>query len=282
MPRLNKVIGQLEQGKVAFVPFGTAGSISEAEWYATSPYDGIAYELEHNPYNPETLRLSLQFMLNRKQIAENGIAPSCAPMVRIPINGRERNNWIVKQVLDIGVYGIIFPMINTADDALSALTAARYIQAKGVPDQLPVGKRGHAPNNAMRYWGLSQPEYFAKADVWPIDPNGEVLPILQCETEESVKNLRDILRAAPKPGVILISESDLSVSLGYGAQPHPEVDAAVQEAARICREFGVIYGSPQVDASNVEQRIADGFKFLMPAARDMATFNMGMKLAGRA
>jgi len=282
MPRLNRVIEQLEQGKVAFVPFGTAGAIAEAEWYAVSPYDGIVYELEHSPYNPETLRVSMQFMLNRKQIAERGIAPAVAPFVRIPINGRERNNWMVKQALDIGVYGIIFPMINTPEDAVWALQSARYIQAKGAPDQSPKGMRGHAPNNAMRYWGLTQPEYFAKADVWPLDPGGEVLPILQCETEESVKNLRDILRAAPKPGVILISESDLSVSLGYGGQEHAEVDAAVQEAAKICREFGVIYGSPQVNLGNIDRRIADGFKFLMPAAHDMETFNRGMKLAGRA
>ncbi len=282
MPRLNKVIGLLEQGKVAFVPLGTAGSIPEAEWFAASPYDGVIYDLEHTPYNPETLRLTLQFMLDRKQIAEQGSAPTVVPMVRIPVNGREHNDWIIKQVLDIGVFGILFPMINTPDDALSALGAARYIQAKGVADQLPTGRRGHSPNNAVRYWGLSQPEYFAKADVWPIDPNGEILPMLQCETEESVRNLRDILRAAPKPGLILISEGDLSVSLGYGGQPHPEVDAAVQEAAKICREFGVPYGSPQVNMENIAQRIADGFTVLNLAARDMAIYKRAMELAGRA
>jgi 4-hydroxy-2-oxoheptanedioate aldolase len=134
----------------------------------------------------------------------------------------------------------------------------------------------------VRYWGVSGPEYFAKADVWPLDPQGEILPILQCETEESVLNLRSILSAVKKPGLILISESDLSASLGYGAQPHPEVDAAVQQAAKVCKEFGVPFGSPQVNERNVEQRIADGFTLLMPAARDMATLERGMRLAGRA
>ena len=283
MARLNKVIGLLEQGKVAFVAFGTAGSIPDAYWAATSPYDAVVFEMEHNPFNPGDLRLSLQFMLDRKQIASSGsVAPAVVPMVRIPVNGRENNNWIIKQVLDIGVYGIIFPTINTVDDAWNALKSARYIQAKGVPDQEPKGQRGHAPFNAVRYWGLSGPEYFEKADVWPIDPQGEILPILQCETEDGVKNLRDILRAVKKPGVMLISEGDLSVSLGCGGQPHPDVDAAVQEAAKICREFGVPYGSPQVNEQNIEQRIADGFTFLMPAPRDMGTLNRGLKLSGRA
>jgi 4-hydroxy-2-oxoheptanedioate aldolase len=283
MTRLNNVIGLLEQGKVAFTPFATAGSTSDAYWAATSPHDGVIFEMEHSPFTPDDLRTSLQYMLNRKQIAESGsVAPAVVPMVRVPVNGRERNSWLIKQVLDIGVYGIVFPMINTADDALHALRAARYIQAKDAPDKEPIGMRGHAPNNAVRYWGVSGEEYYQKADIWPVDPQGEILPILQCETEESVKNLREILRAAPKPGVILISESDLSVSLGRGGGSHPDVDAAVQEAAKICREFKVPFGSPQVDERNIEQRIADGFTMLMPAARDMGTLNRGMKLAGRA
>ena len=83
--------------------------------------------------------------------------------------GREQSQWIVKQVLDIGVYGIVFPMINTPEDAVAALQAARYIQAEDAPDQEPVGRRGHAPGNALRYWGLDQPEYFDRADVWPLE-----------------------------------------------------------------------------------------------------------------
>jgi 4-hydroxy-2-oxoheptanedioate aldolase len=282
MPRLNKVIGLLEQGKVAFTPFASAGSITDAYAAAVSPFDGVFFEMEHSPFTPQDLRLSLQFMLNRKQIAESGsVAPQVVPMVRVPVNGRERNNWLIKQVLDIGVYGVVCPMINTPDDAINTLKACRYIQMRGAADKEPVGMRGHAPNNAVRYWGVSGEEYFKKADVWPLDPEGEILPLLQCETEESVKNLREILKACPKPGVILISESDLSVSLGLGGASHPDVDAAVQEAAKICREFGVLYGSPQVNEANIEQRIADGFKMLMPAFGDMATYKKGMQLAGR-
>jgi 4-hydroxy-2-oxoheptanedioate aldolase len=282
MPRLNKVIEQLEQNKVAFVPFIPSMSPQDAVWAANSPYDGIIYELEHNPLDLSGLRIALQFLLDRKQIAERGIAPAVAPLVRIPVNGCENNQWIIKQVLDMGVYGIIFPMINTVDDAWHALRASRYIQAKGAPDKEPIGLRGHAPNNAVRYWGLTPDEYYDKADVWPLDPQGEILPILQCETEQGVVNLRAILREVKQPGVILISEGDLSVSLGYKGNPHPEVDAAVQEAAKICREFGVICGSPQVNERNIEQRIADGFKFLMPVARDLGTLTKGLQLAGRA
>jgi len=239
--------------------------------------------MEHVIFDLSALRLSMQFMLDRRQIATSGsVAPAVAPFVRIPINGRENVEWVVKQVLDLGVYGIVFPMINTVDDAVHALSACRYGQAIGAADQWPTGRRGHAPGNAVRYWGLTQPEYFDRADVWPLDPQGEILPLLQCETIESVKNLPGILREVKKPGLILISESDLSVSMGYRARRTPEVEAAVQEAVKVCRDAGVPFGSPQVTADNIEQRLADGFQYLMPApGRDLSVLDRGRSLARR-
>ena len=283
MPRLNKVIELIEAGKPAFGTFMSPGSIPDAVWAASSSYDFVVYEMEHQAFSPTDLRLSLQFMLDRRQIVESGsVAPAVVPFVRSPINGREQNQWIVKQVLDLGVYGIIFPMINTPEDAVAALRACRYIQAKDATDREPAGRRGHAPGNAIRYWGLGQPEYYRRADAWPLDPDGEILPILQCETLESVNNLPAILDAVPKPGVILISEGDLSVSLGLAGASTPELAKVVQRAAQVCRERGVPYGSPQTNLANVEQRIRDGFTFLMPApTRETAAMNLGRQIAGR-
>lgn len=265
MTRMNKVIQRLENGEPAFGPFINAGSIPDAIWASNSGYDAVVFEMEHNPFSLHDLRLSMQFMLDRKQILESGSpAPAVSPFVRIPVNGREHNQWIVKQVLDIGVMGIVFPMINTPEDAIAAVQACRFPHPNDPNDPGPTGLRGHSPNNAIRYWGLTQPEYFEKADVWPLDPQGEILPLLQCETIESVNNLEAILDAVPNPGLILISESDLSVSLGHKSEPTQELHEAVQRAAEICRSRGVHYGSPQTNASNVDQRIADGFSFMMP------------------
>jgi 4-hydroxy-2-oxoheptanedioate aldolase len=284
MPRLNKVIGLIEQGKAAFGPFVPTGSIPDATWIASSQFDACVFELEHGPFDLAGLKLSLQFMLDRRQIVESGsLAPSVVPFVRIPVNGREQNQWIIKQVLDIGVYGIVFPMINTPEDAIAAIQAARYIQARDAPDREPVGRRGHAPGQALRYWGLPQPEYYDKADVWPLDPNGEILPLLQCETIESVENLPRILDALDnKPGLILISESDLSVSLGAKGQRTAEVGSAVDRAATICRDRKVPFGTPQANANTVEQQIRDGYQFLMTSpGRDTSALQKGRQLAGR-
>jgi 4-hydroxy-2-oxoheptanedioate aldolase len=58
-------------------------------------------------------------------------------MVRIPPNARERNQWVIKQALDTGVYGLVLPHLNTVEDAQAAVAAARYPQAAGVQDFVP-------------------------------------------------------------------------------------------------------------------------------------------------
>ncbi|MAG36588.1 MAG: aldolase [Dehalococcoidia bacterium] len=284
--RVNSVIERLERGEVVFGPFVPAGSIRTATDITASPYDFCVFEMEHNAFDLADLRLSLQFLLDRRVVAEVGaagsVAPAVVPFVRVPPLGRERNLWIIKQVLDIGVYGIVFPTINTVEDAIHALQAARYPQALDAPDREPRGLRGMAAGNPARYWGLDSLDYVDRADVWPHDPQGEILPILQCESAESVENLPAILRAVPKPGVILISETDLSASMGFRGAHTTEVEAAVKQAIATCREFGVPYGSPQTSADNIEQRIADGFSLLMPGfGPDLSLLQAGMAAAGR-
>ena len=54
--------------------------------------------MEHEGFSFTTLRSSLQVLLNRKRIAEKGnLQPDVVPMVRIPPNARERNQWVIKQ-----------------------------------------------------------------------------------------------------------------------------------------------------------------------------------------
>jgi 4-hydroxy-2-oxoheptanedioate aldolase len=282
--RLNRVVDLIAAGQPAFGSSCAPGSISDAVWHASSDYDFLVFEQEHQAFDLDALRLSLQFLLDRRQLVEGGtLAPRCVPFVRIPTNGRESSQWVVKQVLDIGVYGILFPMINTPDEAIAALRACRYPQSRGAADAEPRGLRGHSPGTAMRYWGLDEAEYTRRADVWPLDADGEILPCLMCETPEAIENLPRILDAVGnKPGVIHIAEKDLSVSMGLDGKYTPEVASAVQRALAICRERGVPCGSPQVRRDNVEQRIRDGFLFLMPRpGRDTSALQLGRQAGGR-
>src|SRR5256885_12898954 len=109
IPRLNGVIGALEQGKTAFVGFGSVDN-ETATALASSNLDGVAFEMEHAPMSSPALRDALQSMLDRRQIVDSGtLAPKVTPMVRIPPNGGEMNQRIVKQGLDIGAGRVLFP-----------------------------------------------------------------------------------------------------------------------------------------------------------------------------
>ena len=55
--------------------------------------------------------------------------------MRVPRNGREREDWLIKQMLDLGVYGIVFPMVETAEDVRHLLGAMRFPAPRGArPD----------------------------------------------------------------------------------------------------------------------------------------------------
>src|SRR5438309_263168 len=214
IPRLNGVIKALEEGKIAFAAF-TPVDIENAIAMAGSSLDGVAFEMEHAPLDSPGLRQALQAMLDRRQIVEaKTLAPKVTPMVRIPPNGGEMNQWVAKQVLDIGVYGIIFPHVSTVEEAWNAVGACRYPRLPGAPLYDPPGIRGDAPTRAARYWGLSQPDYYARADVWLLAPKGEILVVIQCEDVTAVENLPKILQQVKGIGVVLIGEGDLSQELG--------------------------------------------------------------------
>ena len=173
IPRLNGVIKALESGKPAFAPF-TSAEVNNALTIGGAAFDGVVFEMEHDPYDIKTLRDCMQYMLNRRQIATSGsIAPAVTPFVRIPPNGGEHMPWIAKQVLDIGVYGMVWPHVSSVDEARNAVQACRYPRPREAKYYEPAGQRGDAPRTAARYWGLTDQEYYKKADIWPLNPDGE-------------------------------------------------------------------------------------------------------------
>ncbi|MBY8855050.1 aldolase [Nocardia sp. CA2R105] len=283
MTRLNSVIGALESGGHAFAAFAPPEPAAALD-LATSDYDGLVFESEHKPWDATTLRDTLQYLLNRRRIFEaETLAPSPTPLVRVPVNGAEFGQWHAKQALDLGAYGIVWPHISTVDEARNAVAACRYPRLPEAERFDPPGLRGDAPAAAARYWGISNTEYYAKADVWPLDPDGEILAVIQIEDQLGIKNLPDILEQVPGIGLILIGEGDLSQELGIPRQlDHPLLNEARQRIVRICDDHGVVVGHPHVTASNVEQVLDEGYRFLMSApVRSYPGLELGRKLTGR-
>jgi 4-hydroxy-2-oxoheptanedioate aldolase len=99
------VIALLEHGKVVFGGgMAWTGKSDEAMAFADMGYDFVIFEMEHEGFHVPGLRLSLQFLLDRKRIAATGgWQPEVVPFVRVPPHARERNQWVIKQALDTGV-----------------------------------------------------------------------------------------------------------------------------------------------------------------------------------
>src|SRR4029453_3653428 len=146
-----------------------------------APYDGALFEMEHGPYDIRALQEGLQSMLDRRQIAQRGVAPAVTPIVRIPPN-QGQANWGAKQGLDIVWYGITRPQGDRGEEGFNAVAARRYPRVGGPPLREPFGRRGDAPQRAVTYWGITQQEYYARADVWPLNPQGGLLCCLMIGT----------------------------------------------------------------------------------------------------
>jgi len=282
-PRLNGIIRALESGQHAFTTFAPA-DVETAIALQSSRYDGVVFEGEHNGWDIRALRDSLQYLLNRGQIARAGsVAPALAPTVRIPPNGAEKNQFFAKQALDLGCYGIVWPHVSTVEEAYNAVAACRYPRLKGKPLYEPAGIRGDGPAQAVRYWGITQQEYYERADVWPLAPRGEIFVVIMIEDTAGIANLPDILKDVPGIGAVLIGEGDLSQELGYPRQyEHKAVLDAMAQVVATCRKHNVVVGHPHVEAANAERIVKEGYRYLMCAApRSFAGLDKARGLAGR-
>ena len=243
--RLNPAIAALEQGRPA---------LSGESW--------SFFDMEHGAFQMDRLSGFLEQTAKERDAAGR---LEVAPLVRIPTEGDEDFKWAVKQVLDQGVLGVLIPHVDTAEEAARLVKAMRYPRRKESTLQEPRGLRGWGPRRAASYWGLTQEEYYDKADVWPLNPNGELLAIAMIESGEAVGNIEGILRA-PGLSAILVVPGDLSIDLGLGPRgpkPFPEIEEAFQAVAKACRaQTAVVCGLADA-RSNLQKRLDEGWRLIL-------------------
>jgi 4-hydroxy-2-oxoheptanedioate aldolase len=282
--RYSNVIELLEQDKPVFCSgLVWNGNLDDLTFIADSDYDMVIIEMEHQGFSLNDLRVSLQFLLSRRRLANKGdVQADLAPLVRIPPNLRERNQWVIKQALDTGVYGLVLPHLNTVEDAQAAVIAARYPQVPGVANFEPQGERGWWARIAPRYWGLTAQEYYDAADLWPLDPDGNMLLMGIVEEPEGVRNIRDILREVKGIGAIWAGPGDMSVAMGHrGNAGHPDVQENLLRILAACREAGVPCATGAT-ADEVPMRLEQGFRIIITSPeRSIGGLEEGRRLAGR-
>ncbi len=245
-PRLNRVIEQVERDAAAF---------TGQHWQFI--------DMEHGPFSGERFQRILAEMYDDRDASGR---MRLTPFVRIPQDGDEDFKWAIKQVLDLGGFGIILPHVDRGEEAVRLVQAMRYPPARGSSAPEPRGERGWGPGGATRLWGLNSVEYHAVADVWPLNPDGELFAVAMIESQEAVDNIHDIL-AAPISAIMVVP-GDMAIDLGLGPNPpdrnHPEVDAAFQTVLEACQAQDRVICGLGDGASRLQQRLDEGWRFVLP------------------
>ena len=257
---LNAVVDTLARGERVFGVSTYDLSLENARSLARADIDYVYIDMEHGPMDFAALQPFLLGLTDRAAIADSGsVRQRVTPLARLAPYGRESSQWAVKQALDIGLMGLIFPSIETPEQARDAVRSMRYPQRRGSPYLEPRGVRGSGPAAAAWFWGLSTTAYVRHADTWPLNPDGDLLAIMMIETVDGLRNV-DAIAAVPGVAGFYIGPSDLSNSLGL-PRSDPEVETAIQTIVNACRTHDIACGiTAAVDA--MPRRIQQGFTIL--------------------
>jgi 4-hydroxy-2-oxoheptanedioate aldolase len=258
---LNPVIEKLSQGK-AFVGVNTGDlSLENARTLARAPIDYVYVDMEHTPLDISGLHMFNIGMIDKATAVKKGsVAPNVALFARFPPEADE-GAWVVKQALDIGLMGVIFNGVDTREQALAAVQSMRYPQLRGSKYFEPAGKRGAAPTLATWIWGLTTEEYERHADLWPLNPEGDLLAIAMIESVEGLKNI-DAILSTPGIGATFIGNAnDLRHSMGVPVNS-PEVETARQTILAGCKRHNVACGITVANGMEMVRRLDEGWKMI--------------------
>jgi 4-hydroxy-2-oxoheptanedioate aldolase len=259
---LNPVVAKLAAGKVVYGLMNSGDlSPANARDTARAPVDFVYVDMEHSPLDfPGLARFLLGMSDKAAILAKGNLQPNVALFARFPPEADEAQ-WVVKQALDIGLMGVLFNGVGSKDQALMAIRSMRYPPMRGSTRREPAGIRGYGPAAASWAWGVSAPEYERRADVWPLNPDGDLIAILMIESVEGVKNA-DEIAAVPGVGALFVAgRQDLSRSIGVPAES-PEVETAVQQVLRTCRFRKVACGISAVTGTEIARRVKEGWTII--------------------
>ena len=185
---------------------------------------------------------------------------------------------IAKQ-LDLGVSGLMLPTAESAEQVRAAIAAMRF-KANG-------GTRPDAVGTAPSFWGLSEAEYRRRADVWPLNPNGELINWTIIESKEGLARARDIA-SVKCIGVLWPGAGTLrglfTTTNDAGERVFDEKgwEGAIQQVLAACKEFNIACGIPATP-SDIEMRMKQGFSvFVMNWGEPgFKTIEIGRRAANR-
>jgi 4-hydroxy-2-oxoheptanedioate aldolase len=230
----NPVKQKLRDGQPTFGTWLSLGDFYASRILARSGFDWLTLDLEHSPIDWN--RAATIFAA----IAEGG----CVPLVRIPQGSHD----YIKRVLDAGAWGIVVPMVDTPEQARTAVAAAKYP---------PAGNRSVGGGMHSLNFAAEAAEYYRRA-------NDEVVVVLQTESPRGIENAEAIY-SLPGVDAIFIGPNDLRAQMrsSDGTDPTPEEhEAAVERVIEVGRQVGTPTGIHTMSAEDALRRADQGMQFL--------------------
>lgn len=119
--RQNSTKATLAQGKSSVGTWLSLANWTSARFLSRTGFDWLTLDLEHSQADME----------NAATIFATCADQGCVALARVPSNRHDH----IKRVLDIGAQGVVVPMVNSVEEARSAVKACLY------PPRRPLGWR---------------------------------------------------------------------------------------------------------------------------------------------
>ena len=185
----------------------------------------------------------------------------------------------ISKQLNTGASAIVFVGVESATEVRQGLAAMRFASNGGT--------RPHYVGDAPRYWGLTEPEYRKRADLWPLNPEGELVNWTIVESMEGLGNIREIA-AVDGIGVLFPGAGTLRRLFSSTGTDGTRVldedawEAAIQKVLAACKEFGVLCGYP-ANEHDIQKRMQQGFSVFVIGWGDQGfrTVTIGRTAVGR-
>jgi 4-hydroxy-2-oxoheptanedioate aldolase len=202
-----------------------------AETMAHQGWDSLTIDLQHGVVDYQSMIPMLQAISTTDTV----------PVVRVP--------WLdpsaLMKTLDAGAYGVICPMISTADEAARLVAYTHYA---------PRGTRSFGPVRALLYSGADYAQH----------ANDTIVTFAMIETAQALENL-DAIMSVEGLDAVYIGPSDLSISLGCRPTMddlEPKAQQAVDHVLARAKAHGLVAGIHNTGPEAALKRIAAGFQFV--------------------
>jgi 4-hydroxy-2-oxoheptanedioate aldolase len=262
--RINRAIELLEQGQPIYYVGTSEVTYDAGREMAGTWADYINVSMEHGTLDLPGLAAFMRGLKDGGPTRSGHATP--AVIVDLPPDGSSEavvraNAWMFKQALDRGVHGILLCHVEQPGAVEALVEACRYpFHTAGADSGVAQGRRGAGgQGSAAAIWGVPVAEYLSRADVWPLNPQGEIMLGLKIENRRALANARETTRV---PGIAFAEwgPGDMHMFHGYASavEPYSEELLAARAQVKAASDEADLFFLDGASKEDVAERIDEG------------------------